>query len=91
MTNLHRLPEPVPEGWYVEQTDAQPSYRRVGTWDMRVILFADGYDAMAFMDPAIHGVGMVAVRRLKSLAEACAAAERAFCGCYVGAVLPRKG
>lgn len=78
-------PEAVPEGWE-DITEAVfnkgsrfAAYERPGHGleGPRVMRWDDGYETPRR-------------ERFLTLAEACRAAERAYCGCYVGATSPRK-
>lgn len=89
MSNPHRLPEPVPEGWYEEERpfDRFRSWKRNGTHDLRVVLWDDGHEALHYVTRDDGTCDCRTVALTQSLPEACAAAERAFCGCYVKAVV----
>lgn len=93
MTNLHRLPEPVPEGWVKSTLFADrwtrswgpPEVTRTRETRGELVVERVEYPSVGVVYDERHSRSVVMSHL--SLSEACAAAERAFCGCYVGAVV----
>jgi hypothetical protein len=75
--NVVRLPEAVPEGW---------ALTGLGVWEREGLkVWYSGANGAYFVHTAPLRERL---RRHPTLPEACAAAERAFCGCYVGRSVP---
>lgn len=92
--NIVRLPEPVPEGWVKSTLFADTWSRPYGppedvptrVGEARGCLTVErGSEGGYYVGIGFEAMGLR--WRHPTLREACAAAERAFCGCYVGAVV----
>lgn len=70
---IHQLPEPVPEGWVAS---------RFSTGGVAYAWTRSAMEVTFYESEGYYRV-FPAFDCFVTLSEACAAAERAFCGCYV--------
>ena len=78
--NVHRLPEVVPAGWH---RDNGRIVRHVNGTELAAWPDGDRFGSCAYMWPS------TGEHLADSLPEACQAAERAYCGAYVGQPLEK--